>query len=53
MSHERLASRPATAADYDVFLRLFVELRTGDPLPERDRWQATILPTTLFFEDVF
>lgn len=46
-----LTARPATPADHATFLRLVVELQTGDPLPERARWEAAVMPTTLFYED--
>ena len=46
-----LKPRPATPADHETFLRLFVELATGDPLPALDRWVAAMMPTTVFYED--
>lgn len=46
-----LTSRKAVPADYDVFARLVVELATGDPVPEAARWQAMLMPGTLFFEE--
>lgn len=46
-----LKPRPATPTDHETFLRLFVELATGDPLPVLDRWVAAMMPTTLLYED--
>jgi GNAT superfamily N-acetyltransferase len=44
-------SRGAVPGDYDLFARLVLELATGDPVPEAGRWQETLMPTTLFFEE--
>ncbi|WP_437786919.1 N-acetyltransferase family protein [Sorangium sp. So ce1097] len=46
----RLVARPATAADYEHFARLFVELDTGNPVLPRDRWESALARDTLFFE---
>ena len=46
-----VTSRKATPADYDHFARLSAELATGDPLPEAPRWESTLMPATLFFEE--
>jgi ribosomal protein S18 acetylase RimI-like enzyme len=46
-----LAIRPAAAADYDLFSRLFPELAVDDPIPDRERWQKEIEPGTLVIED--
>ena len=43
--------RPAAPSDYDRFVSLFGELATGDPVPEVGRWQETMMPGTLFFEE--
>lgn len=43
--------RPAAAADYDLFRRLFPELEVDDPIPDRERWQREIEPATLVIED--
>lgn len=45
-----LTPRPAVPADFPLFTRLFAELATGDPVPEQGRWEATLMPATLFFE---
>lgn len=45
------AVRPATLADYDLFARLFLELRTDDPVPSRETWQKEIESATLVLED--
>jgi GNAT superfamily N-acetyltransferase len=45
-----LRDRTATAADYDTVVRLIPELGSGDPIPERERWEAEMLPFTLFLE---
>lgn len=46
-----LRSRMARPDDYPHFVRLSGELGSGDPLPERERWVAEVMPTTLVFED--
>jgi len=43
--------RPAAATDYDLFTRLFLELRVDDPIPDRERWQREIQPGMLVIED--
>lgn len=43
-------TRPATAADYDVYVRLFPELGTDDPTLPREAWAAELLPHTLILE---
>jgi GNAT superfamily N-acetyltransferase len=45
------AVRPATPADYELFARIFVELKVDDPTPSREIWQKEIEPTTLVVED--
>ncbi|MFO0591508.1 MAG: GNAT family N-acetyltransferase [Polyangiaceae bacterium] len=47
----RHRSRPAVPTDYPTFTRLFVELATGDPIPGRDAWEASIAPTMRIYED--
>ena len=47
----RLRSRPAVPSDYPTFTRLFVELATGDPIPSRESWEASIALTMLVHED--
>jgi GNAT superfamily N-acetyltransferase len=44
-------ARPATAADYEQFLRLLPELGVDDPAPPPDRWASTMAPHTLLFEE--
>lgn len=46
-----LHSRPVRPDDYDAFVRLFAELATGDPIPERARWEAAMAPGIRFYED--
>ena len=43
--------RAATGHDYDAFVRLFPELRTGDPIPDRERWQTELQPATWIAEE--
>lgn len=38
--------RPATAADFALFARLYAELETGDPTPSEARWVKEIAPQT-------
>ena len=45
------AIRPATPADYSLFAKLFPDLGTGDPIPDRERWAKEIEPATLILED--
>lgn len=45
-----LTIRPAVPADHPLFARLFVELATGDPIPEQAAWEAAQMPGTRFFE---
>lgn len=42
--------RPALAADYPDFARLFLELATGDPTPSEAMWRSDIAPQTWLFE---
>ncbi|WP_437641921.1 GNAT family N-acetyltransferase [Sorangium sp. So ce854] len=46
----RLVARPAAAADYEHFARLFVELDVGNPVLPRDRWEGALARDTLIFE---
>jgi GNAT superfamily N-acetyltransferase len=46
----RWPARPATAADYAHFVRFFAELGVPDPVPDPARWEADMLPQTLFLE---
>jgi len=43
--------RPATPADYEHFVRLLPELQVDDPTPPQERWETTMAPGTLIFED--
>lgn len=45
-----LAPRPATAADYPDYARLFVELATGDPVATAEVFARDIAPQTWLFE---
>lgn len=45
-----MSIRPATAADYPTFARLFPELGTGDAVPPERTWEAEIAPNTLLLE---
>lgn len=45
-----LRARPAVAADYPSYARLFPELGTGDPLPSPAAWSSTQRPTTRIYE---
>ena len=45
------AIRPATPADYELFARLFLELKVDDPVLDRERWQKELAPETLVIED--
>jgi GNAT superfamily N-acetyltransferase len=47
-----LLARPATPADYDDYARLYPELHTPGAPCERVRWQAELMPSTLFVERV-
>jgi len=42
--------RPATAADYIIFERLFDELGTGDPTPTRHAWEHAFAPHAFMLE---
>lgn len=42
--------RPALAADYPEFVRLFAELATGDPTPTEATWREGIARETWIFE---
>ncbi|MEA2751553.1 MAG: hypothetical protein QOI41_5696 [Myxococcales bacterium] len=42
--------RPAVAADYPAFVRLFPELAVDDPMLEQDRFDREVVPTTLVME---
>ncbi|MDI3290851.1 GNAT family N-acetyltransferase [Polyangium sp. 15x6] len=44
------SARPATAADYDTYARLFPELGTDDPTLSREPWAAELMPHTLILE---
>lgn len=46
-----IVPRQAVPSDHDRFVALFAELATGDPVPDAARWQETMMPGTLFFED--
>lgn len=46
-----LTVRPASAADYEHFVRLFPELGLRDMTPSRERWESVYAPETLFLED--
>ncbi|MDI1446838.1 GNAT family N-acetyltransferase [Polyangium sp. 6x1] len=43
-------ARPATAADYEAYARLFPELATDDPTLPREVWGAELMPQTLILE---
>src|SRR5262245_46133493 len=45
-----LTPRPAIPSDYDSYARLTVELGTGDPIPNRERWLASAMPRSTFYE---
>jgi GNAT superfamily N-acetyltransferase len=45
-----LRARPAAPADYDDYARLFPELHTPGAASERARWQAELMPSTIFVE---
>ncbi|HEY8375017.1 MAG TPA: GNAT family N-acetyltransferase [Nannocystis sp.] len=45
-----LVRRPAGAADYPHFARLFPKLATGDPVPPPDVWARDLAPHTWLFE---
>lgn len=45
-----LAHRPASAADYPYFARLFPEMATGDPVPSPEVWARDVAPHTWLFE---
>lgn len=42
--------RPATAADYEAFARMFPELKTPDPTPSAATWERDLVPTTAIVE---
>ncbi|MDC3956839.1 GNAT family N-acetyltransferase [Polyangium jinanense] len=44
------SARPATAADYDTYARLFPELGTDDPTLSREVWGVELMPHTLILE---
>ena len=46
----RLSIRPATAVDYDHFVRLFAELRVDDPVPTESHWRASQQAKSLIVE---
>src|SRR5215813_191806 len=46
----RLSIRPATAVDYDHFVRLFPELGVDDPVPTESHWRASQQAKTLIVE---
>ncbi|HVK69976.1 MAG TPA: GNAT family N-acetyltransferase [Polyangium sp.] len=48
--HAVFTSRPATAADYDIYTRLFPELGVDDPTLPREAWAAELMPHTLMLE---
>ncbi|WP_170229546.1 GNAT family N-acetyltransferase [Polyangium fumosum] len=48
--HEVFTSRPATAADYDVYARLLPELGVDDPTLPREAWAVDLMPHTLILE---
>ena len=43
--------RPATATDYEAFVRFFPELAVDDPILEERRFIAELVPTTVVAED--
>ncbi len=43
--------RAARTDDYETFARLFLELESGDPVPERSQFAEEIAPGTLVAED--
>ncbi|NOU29806.1 MAG: GNAT family N-acetyltransferase, partial [Polyangiaceae bacterium] len=43
--------RPATAADYEAFARMFPELKTPDPTPSAATWERDLVPTTAIVEE--
>lgn len=43
-------TRPAVAADYPRFARLFLELGVDDPTPTLERWESELQARTLFLE---
>lgn len=45
-----LLERAATPDDYDAFVRLFLDLGAGDPVPPRDRWVVEMMPLIRLFE---
>jgi GNAT superfamily N-acetyltransferase len=47
---DTLRVRPATAADYPTFVRLFPELGVDDPIMSQDRFAREIVPTALIAE---
>lgn len=42
--------RPAAAADYDVFARLFPELGVDDPVPSKEAWTNVLAPSSYVAE---
>lgn len=46
----RWLTRRAVPADHGTFARLFPELAIDDPLPDRARWEAEMLPGTICLE---
>lgn len=43
--------RPANAADYDAFARMYPQLNTPDPTPSRERWERELAPRTIVAGD--
>ncbi len=42
--------RPATAADYPAYARLFPQLETGDPVPPPDKFAELVAPNAVFLD---
>lgn len=47
----RFSHRPASATDYETWVRLFPELGVEDPLPDRARWLTDLAPRILMLEE--
>ena len=43
-------TRPATPGDYPHFVRFFAELGVPNPVPDAARWEAEMLPGTIFLD---
>lgn len=43
--------RPATADDYEAYVRLLAELGVDDPAPPKERWVADMAPNTLVYDE--